>query len=137
MSFHDVLASVPFQPDKKRKKNKSWLKNVVKAESKVDTSDVSHIKDAICKMLEYLNGKGYTKHYSVSVTDRINISEDRQCCFRAKVYDKRDKIVLIDFFVEKTSEKEYVFSPPLNSNAFTVNSYANRNIFRKSEEAAR
>lgn len=136
MPFHDVLTSVPFQPDKKPKKKKS-SKNVVKAESKVDTSDIAHIKHAICEILEYLNGKIYSKEYNVSVTNSMNISETRQCCFRAKVYDIRKRKLLVDFFVEKTSEEEYVFSPPLDYNAFTVNSYANRNIFRKNEETAR
>lgn len=130
MPFKDVLVDIPFQPDKK-KKNKCVAKETVRVEKVVDTSDISYIKKSISEILAALNGDNYDKDYTVKVTQSFKINDSRKCCFRATVIKKYDRKVLVDFFIEKVNNEEYVFSPPLNISAFTVNSYENRNSVSK------
>jgi hypothetical protein len=128
MSFTDVLHDVPFQPEKKKKK-KVEPKKVVKVEQEVDSSDIKYITDAIKQILLELNGKNFEQEYIIKVTPGFKVSDNRKLCFRAKVVKKYDRKVLIDFFVERAGPTEYVFSPPLDLKAFTVNSYENRSSF--------
>lgn len=127
MPFNDVLTSVPFQPDKKPKK--TTKKEVVKVEKEVDSSDIRYITKAIEAFLIQLNGNNFNRDYIIKVTPGFKVSESRRICFRAKVIKKYDRKVLVDFFVEKANPEEYIYSPPLNLQAFTVNSYENRNSF--------
>lgn len=131
MPFQDVLADVPFQPDRRKKNKKKPPKEVVRVEKEVDSSDINYIKKAISEILEKLNGKNFEREFTIKVTPGFRVSESRQICFRATVIQKYNRKVLVDFFVEKSNPEEYVFSPPLDLKAFTVNSYENRNSFAK------
>lgn len=131
MSFRDVLVDVPFQPERKKKKKKVLPEEVVHVEKEVDSSDIRCIKNSIENILVELNGKSFDKEYIIKVTPGFQINEARKLCFRATVIQKYNRKVLVDFFIEKANTEEYIFSPPLNLNAFTVNSYENRNCFAK------
>ena len=133
MAFKDVLVEIPYRKDPEKKEKQTEEKSVVKPKQEVDTSDIAYIRKAIYEILVYLNGKDLAdKSYNIKITHGFAISDSRTKCFRAIVYNKRDRTVLIDFFVEKVNKEEYVFTPPLDIKYFTVDSYENRNIFAKS-----
>jgi hypothetical protein len=90
-----------------------------------DNTDVSNIRKSVSETLEYLNGKSYGNYYSVKVTPT------KDNCFRVIVFNKHNRKVLSDFFVEKGGPGEYVFTPPLDIMAFTTGSYENRTTFQK------
>lgn len=131
MPFKDVLCDVPHQPDRRKKKKKPEAKESVIVKKIVDSSDISYIKNAIAEILIKLNGKNFEKDFVIKVTPGFQISESRPICFRATVIQKYNRKVLVDFFVEKSNPEEYVFSPPLDLKAFTVNSYENRSRLSK------
>lgn len=92
----------------------------VKVEPEPDLSEIGEIRQAITDILEYLNGKNNNQYI-------VKILPNKPNCFRATVFNKETNKVLIDFFVEKIRAGEYVYTPPLDIKAFTVNSYENRN----------
>lgn len=107
-------------PRKKRKVKSTLKRELVKVEPVSDSSDIGYIKSLISEKLKYLNGVSYGDYFTVKVLST------KKNCFRATVFDKSIRKVLIDFFVEKGGDKEYVFTPPLEIQAFTVNNYENR-----------
>ena len=117
-------------PRKRRKFFKPRAKSEkVEAESVPDTSDIGYIVKLINEQLEKLNGKAYENWFSVKVTPT------KPNCFRVIVFNKENRKVLINFFVEKGGNEEYVFTPPLDVKAFTTHSYENRNNFKSGKKA--
>jgi hypothetical protein len=124
MSFKDVLAEVPYNNPRKPKKKPKKERVVV--DKKEDTNDMGYIRKEVVKLLEALNGRNWDHWYSVSITQPFNISNTRPVCFRVLIRDNSTRKVFQDYFVEKTSECEYVFTPPLDYNSLTTESYENR-----------
>ena len=126
MGFRLLYNTIPDPPGKHHK-----IKPVSKNEDKEsiidksENSDTDNIRNSVNKVLEYLNGKSHGDSYHTKITPTKNN------CFRVIVFSKRNRKVLADFFVEKGGPEEYVFTPPLDISAFTVNSYENRSFSKK------